>query len=722
MSFYSFHKRIDGKRQKDISPINMSTDTTIIQDQTWSNIYEKIKGYEYVSFDVFDTLIFRTVQEPSDIFLLVEEVISQKENIKIPTFHIKRKYAEYYARRKHNREVNLNEIYEEIDYCENLRNKLKSLEVECEIKNCVANRPMLDLLQACRNEGKKIIITTDMYLPRACFEQIFLKIGVQFDFLFISGEEKATKKDGILFQIVLEKMGISAGELVHIGDNKHSDINMPRKYGIMSVERVTKNNVIESYLLKKDLGIKRNHLERIFAEGFQNYEQNHERFRIGYTIYGPYLYTFCCWVHEQKLKYQFDKLLFLARDGYLIKLVYEIIFPEERDSIDYISLNKNLMRLPSLVGDNKRSNLLRSLPPREHFLWKELFIHIGIENTADIERLMKERFEDFDINVPLQNDKLSNGDYDDKLDFILTLQEPIIKEQAILLRQYLHQVGVIGNRVGLVNNSMKGSAQILLNQYAERNNLSLDLYGVQFTASSECRKRLGNRVLCFYSGDDFEIRKELFNYHCLEYEHALFEHVGTARKFVLSEDGHVEILKDKSGKEELDFPAKDEIQKCAVAFSKDYMSHIGIDIVEIAKKRMENLFFMPTKEDALLIGGFWDKDVEGTRQLLNFNYNKVTYSLLWKHKPLAMGWMSGSFSFHNKPRWFLFLYKIRVIGCCYLKDINKLWNDIHIFVRQFTNNTYHSVVKYIRVTSCLIRYKYMFILYRVKKRILSNEY
>ena len=36
-----------------------------------------ISKYEYVSFDVFDTLIFRSVATPEDIFIIVQELYKE---------------------------------------------------------------------------------------------------------------------------------------------------------------------------------------------------------------------------------------------------------------------------------------------------------------------------------------------------------------------------------------------------------------------------------------------------------------------------------------------------------------------------------------------------------------------------------------------------------------------------------------------------------------------
>lgn len=69
-----------------------------------------IRHYQYVSFDVFDTLIERDVNRPSDIFVLVGKCILGKENAE--KFRILRKKAEFEAREENNhKEITLDQIY-----------------------------------------------------------------------------------------------------------------------------------------------------------------------------------------------------------------------------------------------------------------------------------------------------------------------------------------------------------------------------------------------------------------------------------------------------------------------------------------------------------------------------------------------------------------------------------------------------------------------------------
>ena len=51
-------------------------------EKMWGKIYD----FEYVSFDIFDTLLFRTVLSPEDVFDSVQYIYNNKHDNKIRNF------------------------------------------------------------------------------------------------------------------------------------------------------------------------------------------------------------------------------------------------------------------------------------------------------------------------------------------------------------------------------------------------------------------------------------------------------------------------------------------------------------------------------------------------------------------------------------------------------------------------------------------------------------
>ena len=93
-------------------------------------IIKKIERYNYVSFDIFDTLIKRNVNKPSDIFKLTAIEYEKETNVKIPDFKKLRIEAEIKAREKtKEKEPNIDEIYDNIDIVKTHANRLKQIEI-----------------------------------------------------------------------------------------------------------------------------------------------------------------------------------------------------------------------------------------------------------------------------------------------------------------------------------------------------------------------------------------------------------------------------------------------------------------------------------------------------------------------------------------------------------------------------------------------------------------
>lgn len=185
-----------------------------------------IDSKKIISFDVFDTLIQRTVKEPTDIFDLVEE---QYNNININVingYKGKRIEAEKRARLVgRNEEVTLKEIYDEMyEYPIEVRNTLMELERKTEYENCFARQEGKYLYEYARNCNKKIIIISDMYLDEEDIRAILHKNEYHgYIALYVSSKYGLKKKSGNLFKQVMLEGKYNPRDILHIGDNPVSD-------------------------------------------------------------------------------------------------------------------------------------------------------------------------------------------------------------------------------------------------------------------------------------------------------------------------------------------------------------------------------------------------------------------------------------------------------------------------------------------------------------------
>lgn len=193
-----------------------------------------LSKYQVISFDIFDTLIFRKCDGPADVFTLIGYEIG------IPDFREQRICAEQLARnrtQKPEQEVNLRDIYENfpIELPIPLEEAM-TLEIATE-KDCIyANSYMLEVFDRLRQKGKILVATSDMYLPEKAVRDILHQSGYNgFWKIFVSNEVGCNKWFGHLQQFVQNTSAVASDEMIHIGDNHRIDVVGTRYAGIKAV-------------------------------------------------------------------------------------------------------------------------------------------------------------------------------------------------------------------------------------------------------------------------------------------------------------------------------------------------------------------------------------------------------------------------------------------------------------------------------------------------------
>ena len=297
----------------------------------------KIKDYDVISFDIFDTLIFRPFSSPTDVFYLIGEKFDFLD------FKNLRVWAEWDARMKCRQknghtEVSLQDIWENLEEDTGL-NAEEGMRLECETeeKLCYANPYMLQVWKRLQKLGKRMIIVSDMYLPRSCIERILQKTGYTgAERIYISNEYGENKAGGDLFHRVIRDF--SGARIVHIGDNPHSDQKMAKASGldILPYQNVNKNVLLYRPMDMSSMiggayrGLVSNHL----YNGSEKFSIDYE---YGYVYGGLFVVGYCHFIHEYYEQHYLDQLLFLARDGDILRRVYQKLYPDDRTVYVYWS-------------------------------------------------------------------------------------------------------------------------------------------------------------------------------------------------------------------------------------------------------------------------------------------------------------------------------------------------------------------------------------------------
>jgi HAD superfamily hydrolase (TIGR01549 family) len=481
------------------------------------------KTVKYISFDLFDTLITRPLEHPSAIFNLLQSECKKKYKINLSDFYRIRVWAEAKARKESKKEeIDISDIYSIIkDYyalTQEDTEKIENEELEIELKLIKPRALGQQLWEIAKTTDKKIIIVTDMYLPTKTVRQMIKKCGFGENvMLFLSNQEQLTKRTGSLFKKILKEFAISGEEIVHIGDNQLTDIKSAENLKIKTffvpsaMGRFHKNKIYSSLFperIKEEqsknilVGLIANNLFSSFPE----IEENTTLFsgkqkRLGYAGLGPLYVGFAQWLQREASRDKIVKLYFLSREGFILKQVFDILFPEDTSKIktEYLYCSRRAVGVASLKNKEDITALAG----------------IAFANGTSLKGLLIQRF---GITVNISQEEQANilNEYGINIDYLvsnvetkiwfvkfcLSVSSEILKnatKERLCYREYLQNKDFINSpNVAVVDVGWKGNMQENLSKF--RSNLSL--HGYYFATLSGCEKNTNEtNTMISYIGD-----------------------------------------------------------------------------------------------------------------------------------------------------------------------------------------------------------------------------
>lgn len=353
-------------------------------------IKKKIESHEFISFDVFDTLLLRPFCKPVDIFAYIETKYNYSN------FKALRIKAERRARKKNKfEEVTIEEIYSEMKkYTE-----YSSVEMEIEKTLLQPNPKTVDYYRYAVNLGKKIIITSDTYLPENLIKEcLSINNYSNNDYYFISSTRRKQKKTGNLFLEIIKELKIRPEQIIHIGDNYDVDIKpaLDLKIDTVFISKVIDDHFIRCPWHKKYFDTTSYELSAIIMQiAKKNIETiNDYWYKFGYEYGGPLCFSFARWVksitdNDESIK----NVLFVARDGYLLKKLYERMSPDSKSYYVYAPRIINILNNIDYEKDHF------DCPSQLQLLLNEYGCEIGFDNRNSVN--IKEVLEIIEKNRPL---------------------------------------------------------------------------------------------------------------------------------------------------------------------------------------------------------------------------------------------------------------------------------------------------------------------------------
>ena len=452
--------------------------------QRYSVFLNDIDKYQYISFDIFDTLVKRDCYKPTELFRLMEQEIDDEFHGKSSFAH-RRVQAEKMAMQKSTvGEITLDEIYDNLDIglSQNDMVRIKQREQELECEFCQWNPFMKPVYEYCQAQNKKILIITDMYLPKKCIENILAKLDIKYDSLFVSSEIKKRKSRGGLFRHALNNLGVNPSEVLHIGDNKKSDFLMPKLLGMHSIHIPTEAKL--NLFINKDV-YKTNPEYADLCAFINTHSATHEWNAVhlenpsdyfsqaGYEAEGPVLYGFVRWLEQQFQKDGIAKVFFLARDGQIMQKAFEKLgnqIPQE-----YMYVSRRALIVPTLWMDADLDHLDRNMFLPLYITIKSLLNKMGIKYKPYEEYFVDaglDCLKSYNCRDLLKNEKFIQI-------YNQHIKQTVInhsKEQYNLLVNYLVQLRLHG-KIAIVDIGWFGHMQFALEKIVQAAQIPAEVYG-----------------------------------------------------------------------------------------------------------------------------------------------------------------------------------------------------------------------------------------------------
>lgn len=270
-------------------------------------------------------------------------------------FALLRVDAEQKARIIHNGdEIGIKDIYKclakRCHLPENKIDALIALEMKVEKESIDAIDENIELLKELVSENNPVVLISDMYLSAEFIRELLCVVDDVFKEIkiYVSCDCDSRKIDGSLYRVVRQKEDVEYNEWIHIGDNAVADGNVPALLGIRTkvlseyAPTQFENNIAKVFNMNYDLD------SQLFLGLLKKVcsKVDDTAFRIGAICGGAVMYPYVEWLINEALLLGVQKILFMSRDGYILKQIADAIIDAKKQSIktEYVYVSRNLLR------------------------------------------------------------------------------------------------------------------------------------------------------------------------------------------------------------------------------------------------------------------------------------------------------------------------------------------------------------------------------------------
>lgn len=537
-----------------------------------SDLVNRLMKYDIISFDMFDTLIFRPFSSPKDVFFLVGEKLNILDFINI------RQQAEQNLRDRRitsnlKKDVNIYEIYREINHMIGLEiEEGINTEFSIEYEICYANPYMKYVFDCLQSLGKEIYILSDMYWGKDYLKKILEKCGFNSNYnLYVSCEYEGSKKGKEIYSIFKE---LPNKKIIHVGDNKVSDYKNAIEKGLDAYLYQNTNKIGNKYRAEDMSNLVGGAYRGIINNYLHNsYKRYDAYFEYGFIYGGLFCLGYCNYIHKYCKTKNIKKIFFVARDGYILKQVYDLMFEDETDYIFWSRILGLKVCANRYKNEFLKEYVYRWIQENKKITFKELFANMDLEflldNFIDSASLDKEEY-------------LTQKNIQTCIDFIDFNWDKIMhtyKKTMYATQKYLKEMIDGSENICIVDVGWRGQGALEIKDLVENIfSMNCHVYGL-LAASAPTRTNVGQLTSGTLSAYMFSpmVNLDCFNSHSKKSINNIFMELFVGAKhpslknITLDEDGDYQFVFDHS--EVANYQMIEGVQTGILAFVNEYLSH-----------------------------------------------------------------------------------------------------------------------------------------------------
>jgi len=309
-----------------------------------------------LSLDVFDTVLIRRIHNPDLLKLPVARFIATRAastggrwtaqkilrfRNRVETIH-RRRNGRTYPDDEASYPDFMTDVLSRIfpDYSsatiQNLLREVTDDELAIESRMLVPRAAIRDFMAHMRQQGKRIILVSDMYLPATHIQRLIEAAGLA---AFVEGVVSSadtchTKASGAAWPLIRERFQLDPARWLHIGDNPISDGLRPMEYGLRAAVLRDPAEMARKAVMGRYWEIAR---RRPFWRGRLAQQltlpleaENALRdplYVAGHNFFAPLFCAFIQHIAEQCRARKLKRIYFFAREGEFLLQIWNTVAP-----------------------------------------------------------------------------------------------------------------------------------------------------------------------------------------------------------------------------------------------------------------------------------------------------------------------------------------------------------------------------------------------------------